>query len=65
MKKMSNEQIPKSTFKNRLLSRRRKGWPCTRWLDSVVMGVRGLRGKTENRVGCRKVVEKAKAHYEL
>jgi hypothetical protein len=70
VERMSQEQMPKRMLKGSLFCRRRKGRPLTRWLDSVVtdlvvMGVRGWRGRVEDRVGWRRVVKEAKVHQGL
>jgi hypothetical protein len=65
VERMSEEWLPKMMLKQRLVSRTRKGQPCTRWLDSVVMVVRGWRRRGEDRVGCRRVMKEAKAHQGL
>ena len=65
VEKMSEEQMTKSMFKKRLLSKRRKKRPRTRWMDNVLMGVRGWRGRVEDRGGWRRVVKEVKAHQEL
>jgi hypothetical protein len=55
--------MPKRMLKGRLFTRRRKGQPCTRWLDNVVtdLVVRWLEGG-EGRV---EVVKEGKAHQGL
>jgi hypothetical protein len=65
VERISEERMLKWMLKGRLFCRRRNGRPRTRWLDSVVMGVRGWRGGAEDRVGWRRVVKEAKAHQEL
>jgi hypothetical protein len=55
----------KSMFKGRLLSKRRKERPRTRWVDNVLMGLRSWRGRVEDRGGWRTVVKEVKAHQEL
>jgi hypothetical protein len=57
-------------LRGRLHSRRKKGRPRKRWMDSVitdlgVMGVRGWRSKAADRESGRGVVQTAKAHHGL
>jgi hypothetical protein len=57
-------------LRGRLHSRRKKGRPRKRWMDSViadlgVMGVRGWRSKAADRESWRGVVQAAKAHHGL
>jgi hypothetical protein len=54
--------MPKRMLKGRLLYRRRKERPRTRWLDSVMMEARGRRGRVQDRAPWRRVVKEAKAH---
>jgi hypothetical protein len=49
----------------RLFCRRRKARPRERWLDNVVMGVRGWRGGVGDRLAWRRVVKEGKAHKGL
>jgi hypothetical protein len=62
---MLEEWMPERMLKGRVFFRRRKGQPCTRQLDSVVMWVRGWRGRVEDRAGWRRVVKEAKVHQGL
>ena len=55
----------KMVLEGRLLSRRRKVRPRTRWLDNVVMGVRGLGGRLEDRAGWSRGVKVTKGHQGL
>ena len=51
---MSEEIIPKRMLKGRFRTTRRRGRPWMRWLNGVTqdlasLGIRGSRGRTENR----------------
>jgi hypothetical protein len=55
-------------LKGRLFSRRKEGrkeQTRTRYLDNVVMGVRGWRRSVEGRAGWRRIVKEVKAHKGL
>jgi hypothetical protein len=63
-------QMPKRMLRGRFHSRRKKGRPRKRWMDSViadlgVMGVREWRSKAADRESWRGVVQAAKAHHGL
>ena len=60
VERMSDERMPKRMLKGRLFSRRRKGRPRTRWLDSVVMDLMVMVVR-----GWRRLVKEAKAHQGL
>jgi hypothetical protein len=64
VKRRSEEWMPKRMLKGTLYSRR-KEQPCTKWLDSVMKGIRTWRGRVENPAGWRPVVKAAKAHQGL
>jgi hypothetical protein len=65
VERMSDERMPKRMLKGRLFSRRRKGRPGIRWLDNVVLRIRGWKGRIEDRAGWRRVVKEAKADEGL
>jgi hypothetical protein len=65
VEKMLEEQMLGRILKVRLFPKRGSGQPCTRWLDNVVMWVRGWRGRVEDRDSWRRVVKEAKAHQWL
>ena len=62
VERMAEEWMPKRMWKGRLFCRRRKGRPRKRWLDNVVMEVRGWRERVEDRAGWSRVVQEGKAH---
>jgi hypothetical protein len=70
LERMPESQMPKRMLTGRLHSRRKKGRPRKRWIDSViadlgVMGVREWRSKAVDRESWRGVIQAAKAHHGL
>jgi hypothetical protein len=70
IERMPESQMPKRMMRGRLHSRRKKGRPRNIWMDSViadqgVIGVRGWRGKADDRESSRGVVQAAIAHHGL
>jgi hypothetical protein len=63
--RMSEQLMQKTMLMGRLSFRRRKGRSCTTWLDVVVMGVRGWRGREGDKAGSRRVVKEAPAREGL
>jgi hypothetical protein len=65
VERMSEERMPKRMLKGKLFYGRRKGPAHTRWLDNVVMAVRGWRGRIVDAVGWSRVVNEVKVHQGL
>jgi hypothetical protein len=70
LERMPESQMPKRMLRGRLHSRRKKGRPRKRWMDSViadlgVMGVREWRSKAADGESWRGIVQAAEAHHGL
>ena len=70
VERMENERIPKRLIHNDIIGVRKRGRPRKRWLQDVEqdmrrMGIRGWKGKVQDRDEWRKIVKEAKTHNGL
>ncbi|PSN35354.1 hypothetical protein C0J52_11503 [Blattella germanica] len=67
---MEDERMPKHLMHNDLIGVRKRGRPRKRWLQDVEqhlrrMGIRGWKGKVQDRDEWREIVKEAKTNNRL